>query len=291
MKRFLTLLVLATLFYATNASAESRHSLHWSDTTAFRYNPLGAVTAGTLDYRLRMYDTGATIFNNYISLAAKPIISPAYARLGAQLEIVPMAMLALSVRYEYIQYFGNFDFFQSFPDQTHEMWEDDIEANAEAGENYAATGTQLSFSGLLQAKVGKIAIRNRTTVFQNTYDVPADHDVFYDAFLDIALPTDGWGMTNELDALYVNRALVAGVRHTFTKGFLDEIAGAPASADHRVGPLILYEIYRNKDAGLSSIKLLSLIQWHIVHRYRAGQASSIAIPYTGVGAIFAGQIF
>lgn len=294
MKRLLALTVLLiSLCSASNATAElpSRHSVVWKDTTAIRYNPLGLVTAAELEYRLRMYDKTATLFRNYISLAATPVLSPAYTRLGAKLELVPLALLSLAVKYEYILYFGNFDFLQSFPDQNSDFSDAAIEANGEADENYATSATQLSMIGLLQAKVGPIAIRNRITVFQNEYDVPTGDTVVYDPFLDNVLPASGWGMTNELDLLYVKRALIAGVRYTYTNAFLDEIPDDANQAQHRVGPLVLYEIFkRPQDRALNSIKLLGLFQWYVSHRYRSGQETTVALPYLGVGAIFEGQL-
>jgi hypothetical protein len=170
------------------------------------------------------------------------------------------------------------------------MSDDTLEANGDAGENYVANGTQLSLIGLLQLKVGPIAVRSRVTVFQNKYDANDGDTVMYDPFLDIALPVDGWGMTNELDMLYVKRALIAGVRHTFTRSFLDDVPNDPNKAYHRLGPLILYEVFRKRDAALSSIKLLGLFQWYLSHRYRTGQTESQAIPYMGVGAILEGKL-
>lgn len=292
MKRLIASAVLLSLLCCSTAFAQqSRHSIVWKDTSAVRYNPLGLVTAGELEYRLRMYNSGATIFKNYISLAATPILSPAYTRLGAKLEIVPIALLSLAVKYEFIQYFGGFDFFQSFPDQTANMSDDALAANGDAGENYSTSGTQLSLIGLLQMKVGPIAVRNRVTVFQNHYELNAGDTVMYDPFLDIVLPGDGWAMTNELDVLYIKRALIAGVRHTFVRSFIDEVPDDPNASVHRLGPLVLYEVF-HRPAGhpLSSIKLLGLFQWYLQHRYRAGQESSAALPYMGVGAILEGTI-
>ena len=265
--------------------------MYWKDTTAIRYNPLGLVTAAELDYRLRMYNSGATLFNNYVSLAATPIVSPAYTRLGAKLEIVPLALLSLAAKYEYILYFGTFDFLQSFPDQRSEMSDDAIEANAEEDLNYATSGQQLSFIGLLQAKVGPIAVRNRYTLFNVNYDVNDGDTVFYDPFLDNVLPAEGWGHTNELDLLYLRKRLVAGLRWTHVKAFLDEVPDDPNEAQNRLGPLVLYEVYRKRKGGLTSIKVLGLFQWYLQHRYRRGQETTAALPMLAVGAIFEGRVF
>ncbi len=295
MKRFLALTVLlATLCVSSTASAQktSPHALVWKDTSAFRYNPLGIVTAAELEYRLRMYNKTASLFRNYVSLAATPILSPAYTRLGAKLEVVPLALLSLAVKYEFIQYFGGFDFLQSFPDQTADMSDAAIEANGEAGENYSTSGTQLSFIGLLQAKAGPIAIRTRATLFNVDMDLNEGDTVFYDPLLDNVLPASGWGITNELDLIYIKRALFAGVRHTFTRAFLDEVANDTNQAQHRLGPLILYEIFKRPDkSALNSIKLLGLFQWYLSHRYRSGQETTAALPYIGVGAILEGRLF
>lgn len=292
-RRIATVVLLcATILSApTPASADdSRHAIVWKDTTAFRYNPLGLVSAAEFEYRLRMFNNSATLFNNYISLAATPVISPAFTRLGAKLEVMPLALLSLSVKYEYIQHFGTFDYLQSFPDQNADYSDAALKANADNGENYAGSGTQLSFGGLLQAAVGPVAVRTRATLFHTKYNVePGTDTVVYDILLDNVLPADGWSITNELDVLYMRRALIAGVRHTFTRAFTEKIADDQNQAHHRLGPLILYEVYRKpKDRALNSIKVLGLFQWYLAHRYRTGQETTQALPYLGVGAIFEG---
>lgn len=292
MKRiFASSLVLCALLASTPAVAQSRHSIHWKDTTAIRYNPLGLVSAAEVDYRLRMYMSPASILYNYVSIAATPMISPAYSRLGGKLEIMPLALMSLAVKYEYINFFGTFDFLQSFPDQTADMSDAALAANGDADQHYATSGTQLSFIGLLQAKVGSVAIRTRATLFQNRYDVRDGDTVLYDPLLDNVLPADGWGITNELDGIYMKRALIAGVRYTYTKAFLDEVPNDTNQAQHRVGPLVLYEVFRRPPkSALNSIKLLGLFQWYVSHRYRSGQETTIALPYLGVGAILEGRI-
>lgn len=276
----------------TEAEVESRHSVVWTDTTVFRYNPLGMITAGELEYRLRLYNTSHPLFaTNYVSLAATPILTPAFTRLGAKFEVMPLSVLRLGVRYEFIQYFGAFDYFQSFDDPLADVSEDTIEANGEANENYVTNGTQLSFLLLLQAKVGPIAVRTKATLFHNEYDVTEGDTVFYDPFTDIMLPASGWAFTNDLDALYLRERLVAGLRYTTVQTFLPgvETADDPNGPIHRIGPLVVYTVHEGSGA-LESIKVLGLFQWHLTHRYRAGQEVTRALPYLGVGAIFAGRL-
>jgi len=206
---------------------------------------------------------------------------------------MPLSLLRLGVQYEFIPYFGTFDYFQSFEDALAPVDDDSIEANGEDGQNYVTAGTQLSFTGLLQLKVGPIAARTKVLFGRVSYDVREGDAVFYDPFLDLMLPAEGWVVTNDLDVLYIAGDLVAGVRHSFLKSMVPLPAGTtddPNNPIHRLGPLIVYKFAGDGEGAVTSVSALGLFQLYLVHRHRAGQSTSQAIPYTGVGVIVEGQL-
>ena len=93
MLRFaIVLIALAAPCAASAQQAEPPGSLHWKDTSVFRWNPLGLVTAGELEYRHRLYLSEHPLFErNYVALAATPVLTPPFTRLGARLEVMPLA--------------------------------------------------------------------------------------------------------------------------------------------------------------------------------------------------------
>jgi hypothetical protein len=296
MRRITTLFVfVAVLWPITSFADQPKQQLVWSELAVVRANPLGLNFDGTLDYQLRLYQSDSDLFaTNYVSLAAKPIVTPAFTRLGARAQIMPLSILKLGVHYEFIQYFGSFDYLQSFEDPTAEWDPDTIEANGEADGNYVTSGTQLSFTGLLQAKVGPIAVRTDFMLARTDYALEGNDDVFYDPYPDIMLAAEGWHWTNDADLLYMNGPLIAGVRHSLVASSLPDIEPEddPNGPVHRLGPLVLYKFWQNNGEGpnaFDSMRALALVQWYLTHRFRAGQWSSQAIPYMGFGVVFQGR--
>lgn len=297
MRRLTALLVfLAVLWPLSSFADQPGQQIVWNELAVVRLNPLGLNFDGTLEYQLRLYHSDSDLFStNYVSLAAKPIITPAFVRAGVRAEIMPLSVLRLGVQYEFIQYAGNYDYLQSFEDPTAEWDPDTIEANGEDQDaNYQGNGGQLTLLGLLQAKVGPIAIRTKFQLAKTDYNLEGDDDVFYDPYTDIMLPANGWYWTNDADLLYLGDPLIAGVRHSLVASSLPGIEPQddPNGPVHRLGPLVLYKFWQNEsDEGpnaLDSMRVLGLFQWYLTHRYRAGQWSSQAIPYTGIGVVFQG---
>jgi hypothetical protein len=284
----------AVLWPSASFAQQPAQQLVWNELAVIRANPLGLNFDGTLEYQLRLYQSDSDLFaTNYVSLAAKPIITPAFTRLGARAEIMPLSILRLGVHYEFIQYFGSYDYLQSFEDPTAEWDPDSIEAGGDADENYTANGTQLTFQGLFQLKFGPIAARTQFKLARTNYALEGNDDVFYDPYTDIMLPADGWYWTNDADLLYIGDPLIAGIRHSVVASSLPGIEPEddPNGPVHRLGPLILFTFWKNASEGpnaLESMRVLGLFQWYLSHRYRAGQWSSQAIPYTGIGVVLQG---
>lgn len=287
------LVCLAVTLSASHAAAESRHSVVWRDATFFRYNPLGLVTAAALEYRLRLYDSDHPLFSqNYVSVAATPMLSPVYARLGGTLELMPLSVLRLGVGYEYISYFGNMGFMQSFDAYDADASDAALDANKEAGEHYGGHGTQLSFSALLQAKVGPIAVRSKAVLGRVDYALRDSDIALFDPLLDILVPVEGWIWTNDLDALYVGDRFVAGLRHSAVDAVYPDVDNSadPNGPIHRLGPLFVLQVAGDGTGVVSNVSAVALLQLYLSHRYRAGQEVTRALPYIGLGVIVEGSL-
>lgn len=274
------------------ASVDSPHSLTYRNLFAVRLNPLGLVDALSVDYQYRLYEHDSPLFaNNYVGFHVQPILSPAYARMGAGIDIQPLSILRLGATYEYVGFFGNFDFVQSYPVPAANWSDSSLEAGGEAGLNYATTGSQLTVHMLLQMKIGPIAARTNLKVMKFDMDLRDGDTVWYDPLLDYLLPGDGWGVTNDADLLYLTDfGLVAGLRYSTTSANYDSEAEDPNDPTHRLGPLISYTFVSAPGEFVDSVGAFLVVNWYLKHRFRTGEDTSQALPYVAVGMTVTGDL-
>jgi hypothetical protein len=294
--------------------AMSKHALAYSNVVYVRGNPIGFVDGFSIGYRYRLYDRRGKLFDpGYISIAFTPTVAPAFARVGATLQIMPLAILRLRASSSFLQYFGSFGFLASFDsphgDSSHQAL-DDI---AEADQNYAGRGHQAEFAALLQAKLGpwgkgtSLAIRDEATLQRNDLNLRGEDDVFYDAVNDLLVPNHGWAVKNDADLMAVHefgrgRKLVVGTRLTLTKGFFPESSYEvgeertdPNGVALRLGPLLAYTFHEGKRKRFDKPTIFLLAQWHLQHRWRAGVDSAgrgvhQGIPTVAIGFAFSGEL-
>jgi hypothetical protein len=280
------------------------HRLVYSNLSAVRYNPLGLVNEFTAGYRYQLIKKRSKLFNeSFVAAQVHTFLSPAYGRIGPKIDIQPLAILNLSATYDFTGYFGTFGLIPSFRSPTDDWSDTEIERRDESGDptidNYRTTGHFVTLAALLQAKVGRLAVRDNVKAYWTNYDLRAGDTVSYDQTLDILLPNRGWTMTNDLDVLYVfDFGLTLGARHTVTHAFYlprhfepAEPVSKPNSPTHRVGPAILYTFFDRPHQRFNKPTLIVLMQWWAAHRFRTGADVTPAIPYLVVGFRFEGDLF
>jgi len=281
-----------------------RHRIIYSNLSALRYNPLGLVNEFSIGYRYQLVDKDTTLFNeSFIAAQLHTYVTPAFGRIGPKIDIQPLALLNLSATYDYTGYFGTFDLNQSFQSPTDDWSDSELqrrgESNDPARRNYPNRGHFVTLSALLQAKVGKIAIRDNLRFYWSDYELRAGDTVSYDQTLDITIPDRAWAMTNDLDVLYLaNKRLTLGARYTVTEAFYlprhfqdAEPVSRPNGPTHRVGPAVLYTFFNRPHQRFNKPTLIVLVQWWAAHRFRTGVDVSAAIPYFVLGFRFEGDIW
>jgi hypothetical protein len=281
-----------------------RHRIIYSNLSALRYNPLGLVNEFTAGYRYQLVDKNSLLFNeSFIALQLHTYVTPAFGRIGPKLDIQPLALLNLSATYDYTGYFGTFDLNQSFQSPTDDWSDSELQRRGDSDDpalrNYPNRGHFVTLAALLQAKVGKIAIRDNLRFYWSDYELRAGDTVSYDQTLDIAIPDDGWAMTNDLDVLYLaNKQLTIGARYTLTEAFYQprhfqpaEPESRPNGPTHRVGPAVLYTFFNRPHQRFNKPTLIVLVQWWAAHRFRTGQDVSAAVPYFVLGFRFEGDLW
>lgn len=280
--------------------------LVYRNTLFFRLNPLGLINDARLSYRWRLYlSESPALRDNFIGIGLAPSASPAFARAGVLVELQPLTVLQLYGIYEWVQYFGGFNFLQSFPSARSEFSDTVLAQRAQLPEgeplrNYATSGTQLTLGANLQLKVGPVVARSLLRVVRPDYQLRQGDRVFYDIFYDVLAPDGGWFFTNDADLLYQSDSrsgLTVGARWTVTHAFYGPEHFAPGEPledlngpMHRVGPMLAYTLFSEDGASFNSPTVTLLAQWWLSHRYRTGQDVSALMPLLAVGFSFNGDL-
>ena len=210
-----------------------KHSVQYSSLLAPRINPLGLEERLWIGYQYRLYNKDKTILNgSNLAIFFRPILNPAVALIGATVQAQPAAVLRLRATYSYIQWFGTFQFFQSYESPYDDYSEQRIDEQSEAtpAQNYVTGGHQVELEALIQAKVKGLIIRSSTFGIYNFYpNLRGDDDVFYDPRYDLLVPAKGWMLHNDSDLLWQHEfkggkrnSLLAGVRATTLMPLLQE---------------------------------------------------------------------
>lgn len=272
-----------------------------------RYNPIGLEDQIRMGVQRKLYDNGKALFeNNFFFFGLAPKINPAYLKLGPSLEIQPLSIFNLHVGVEMIQYFSTFGYLQSFQTPT-AVYDDSTNTKAEKyGKNYSTTGLHVMIEPLIQLKFGPVAVRNKFSAeywsMRTHAGDPANPSrtdtVFYDPTLDTLVPSRGWVIANDLDAIYLramNKSgqLALGVRYTMVRPFYSksdllpgETMGKINNGHHRLGPLVAYTFYDEPYSAFNKPTVLLIMNWYVQHRWRTGQDMNQGIPYIVLGFAF-----
>jgi hypothetical protein len=271
----------------------------------FRYNPLGLSSDNHFAMRYRLFEPDNLLFKDtYVGFGLNPIFSAGYTRLGALLEVQPLAVVRLWAKLEIVGYHGWFDHLQSFK-SPHANFSDG--GLAELGDlpqgdprlPFATFGNELTLGLDLQVKLGPIAARSLTRAVRGDYELRDGDNLYYDPQYDVLAPDGGFFVTSDTDLLWVtNFGLVAGLRTNVTTPFYD---GADYGRDDprlghrngpsvRMGPLVAYSFFDEPGALFNKPTILTLVQWYAAHRWRTGEDTHVAIPYFVLGFAMVGDL-
>ncbi len=289
------IVILITLTATAMAETRPRHRLRYQNFTVFRVNPGGVQNQFELGYRVRLYDREDILFRTgYAGVSFNPTLTPALVRLGVKAEIEPLAVLLLSAKWEWIQYFGVLNHLQSFTDTDSDYSDTSIEAR---GESRAQGGWQLTLSAEVRAKLGPLVVRDRLNMMLSHFELESGHRVWYDPSFDLLTPDQGWSLTNDADLLLflLNKRLIVGVRHNTSHAFYpDGALGKGGVQDNtplqRLGPLVAWRFFDEPGAIWNRPTLVLLVNWYLEHPNRTGRDTSQALPYMAFGFAFSGDL-
>ncbi len=271
------------------AEADAPGPVRWtlSHLDVIRLNPLGLESQNRVLYQRRLQESDSILFaNTYGAAGASLKLNPAFLKVGPVFEFQPIAVFHLRVAYEFMQFFGTFDFVQSYPEPTDpDGYADDNRAdNGDAA--YVTSGHHIYVEPTLQAKVGQVAIRSKFAIEWWKMDLEEGDRVWYDATLDTYVPGDGFVVTNDTDVLYLAGDIIAGLRLSWVNPvYRDEHFASGEIPDDfegmshlRVGPLGVYTLSERKGPVPVSHKVLANVSWYLSHPNREG-----AMPYILLG--------
>jgi len=277
-----------------------RHRIMNTGYVAARVNPLGLFLQPNLQYRYRLYKgEGALLRDNFLAIGLIPTLSPAFGRIGAQVDVQPVAALKFTGAYERGYYFGTFNLFQSFPGAGSDFSDTAIADNGEQELNYKTDFTQVTLGGLVQLKVGPIAVRNNfRAVHFNADIVRAGDTTFYDQFFDVLVPNDSWVLFNDTDVMFeIKPGFLVGVRYHIASPRYKARHFAPGddtdvnNSIQRLGLFAAYRLSGDDGSKFHSPTIVASTQWHLEHRWRTGADVSQAVPLLFVGLTWSGDLW
>jgi hypothetical protein len=257
---------------------------------AIRVNPLGLVQRLRGSYRRRLFANEGALFKGaWFDVGAETTLAPTFIAGGPRIEIRPLSILAFSATFEGMGYFGGLGAVMPVASTSSDYWEDTLRDRW--GENYATRGSRLTLTGTLQGKAGPVILVNTVTGLRVDLDLKPGDTLSYDATQDLVLPDGGWAVINDLDVGALVGKSAFGVRYSYADA-LHGTGGPGDQPTHRVGPLFAWTFHdRPAGARFNRPTLLTLVQWHVSHPYRAGQERNAGIPLVAVALQFDGDLW
>ena len=90
-------------------------SVVYSNLTVMRLNPLGLQNRFGLFWRKRLSDSDSVLKKNtYARAGVTAMLTPSLQRVGARVEVQPLAVLQLFAAADFVWFMGNFDYMTSY---------------------------------------------------------------------------------------------------------------------------------------------------------------------------------
>ena len=299
----MTLATLALLGWTgMTSSAEAQfgpqplNQAYYQSTTVARANPIGLISRLNVQYRRRLIQSNSLFLrDNHLGVGLFTQLSPAFARIGPRLELKPLPMLVLYANYEFVGYLGAFGHLNSYTDPNADFSDTALSISDDVEENYSSLGRELTLGLITQIKVGPVAIRANTRLIHGDYALEDGDTYFYDPVYDALRENGGWLLTSDIDLLYLYAdTWTAGVRYTYTRPYYSDTECAGMACEEngpfdRLGFVLAYTMFKEYRARYNGPTFLLLAQWHLRHRWRAGQDVSQALPQILLGFDFRGD--
>ncbi len=276
------------------------HRLLYRSFTTARYNPLQALSDFRLTYRHRLYRSEARAFSdNFWGIGLNVAVTPAGTAEGIHAEFAPATVFQVYGEATLWQWFGNFNFIQSFP-FANDNWGPIEQSRRQALpvtdplHNYSTTGYSFTAGALLQGQLGPIAVRNLTRLMWLSLALRPGDRVFYDPIGDLNAPNQGFIIMNDTDVFYTKGRLMLGLRFALGRALYRPEDLAPGTSDPngiqtRLGPNVAWRFFKEPTHRFNPMLVMG-VSWFLTHRYRTGLDVSRALPQIAVTFVFWGDV-
>jgi hypothetical protein len=261
-----------------------------------RYNPLGLEDDLRIGPQQLLYRSPSrALRDNFLFFGFAARVSPASIKAGPSLELQPLSIFNLRVSAELVGWFGSFNDLQSFTSPRADYSDTTL---AHTHGQYRTAGAHVFIEPLLQMKFGPIVLRNHLSIDYWRMSVHAGDTVFYEPTLDTLVSANGWVLSNDLDALYLDtrRRFAVGVRYSVVEPLYvssDYAPGDPHKNDNghqRLGPLAAYTFFDHGYTRFNKPSLILIVNWYVDHRYRTGADVNAGIPYLVLAFAFTSDL-
>jgi hypothetical protein len=282
------------LLVTTSALAQVKPppGVYYRATFVGRMNPIGMFAEAQVGHRWHLSNSESPLLKwTYLTVGLSGSATPNYLRPGLVIEMQPLSVLNLQVRYELSRFLGSYGVLQTFPGPN----ADYRDATLVAGPNRAGAGRQLTLQAAPQMKLGRVLARSAWRAIRVDVDASGDA-TYYDNVHDVLAPTAGWLLVSDTDVgALPGPGLFLGLRHSWVHSFLPPGTSAAFGGDpsntHRLGPVASYTFYEDTGkARFNAPTAFLTAQWWLQHPYRTGQVSSPFMPCVLAGFSFRGDL-
>lgn len=278
-----------------------QHRVFYRNVLSGRYNQLQLGDEVKVGYRYRLYRSDSpAVWDNFIGAGVTVVGTPGGTVESVHLEFAPATFLQLSVSADFWQWFGNFNYIQSwqYADQN---WGPTEVARlgalpaTDSAKNYQTTGLSVTSTAFLQGKVGPVVLRSANRLIYNSYSLRPGDRVFYDSTTDFAVPNQGLVFMTDDDVAYTSGRLGVGLRFTYAQAlyrsadFSADLGSNPNVPLIRLGPTVSWRFFEDRQPHFNPALAL-VTGWYLSHRFRTGADVSQAIPYVSLNFLFWGDL-
>lgn len=286
--------------WAASAEEESapppklpRHRIVYGNLLSARYNPLGLEDRLDLEYRYRLVESDALLWNDtYLGVGFVPAVNPVMTRLGATVTIKPIAVATLSVAYSYTIWYGAMGHLRAFSSPDDDYSDSEIDRGSERA--ITTTGHELQLRAGLVGKIGPVALSNGLEFYFARMDLEGGGDYYYQPRFDALVRNPGWLLSNDTDLVYITDfGFVFGARNSLVHAFEvnGDAAGRYDSPSDRLGPLLAYVFFDKPRGAFNKPTILLIVNWWLKHRFRTGEDVAQGVPYLVLAFKCEGEIW
>lgn len=198
----LCLFVSGYAFSGSNISDENDFNLIEVDVVSL-LNPLGfSLTARGFRRQVYKRDQSPLWDGLYYQAGAQLRITPAFSRIGMQVEWMPIAIMQLRAEYDRLYFSGRFGSLLSFS-SSDEPFDDDVLDDRE-GDEISSYGTRSAAQLTLRVKFSDTIVRNVTAIAQ--YKFPGIGPFYLEREYELLMATSDEILSNQLFLLFENKS-------------------------------------------------------------------------------------